>query len=104
MTSKKTPAVRSGKAKTKKPTEGVSLAANAQKTASQFDPSVFDKERYGAAFSSIYKSKRRQITLRLHEDVILWFKAKGPGYQSYMAAVLRIEMLHAMRAEQKKPR
>ena len=101
MTSKKTPAVRSGKAKTKKSTEGVSLAANAQKTTSGYDPSAFDRERYGAAFSSIYKSKRRQITLRVHEDVILWFKAKGPGYQSYMAAVLRVEMLAELGMETK---
>jgi|GEM_PF-3856799 len=96
MTSKKTPAVRSGKAKTKKPTEGISLAASAKKTITRFDAPRFDGDPYKAAISSIYKSRRRQITLRLHEDVILWFKAQGPRYQSYMAAVLRVEMLEAM--------
>ena len=100
MTSKKTPAVRSGKAKTKKPTEGISLTASAKKTIGRYDASAFG-DPFKAALSSIYKSKRKQITLRLHEDVIQWFKAQGPKYQSYMAAVLRVEMMTVLEMEKK---
>ncbi len=36
---------------------------------------------------------KKQITLRLDPDVIEWFKAQGPGYQTRMNAVLRSYML-----------
>lgn len=36
---------------------------------------------------------KRQITLRLDPDVIEFFKAGGPGYQTRMNAVLRSYML-----------
>ena len=36
---------------------------------------------------------KQQITLRLDRDVIEWFKAQGPGYQTRMNAVLRSYML-----------
>lgn len=33
--------------------------------------------------------RKRQITLRLDEDVIAWFKSRGPGYQTRINEVLR---------------
>jgi len=33
--------------------------------------------------------KKKQITLRIDEDVLEWFKARGEGYQTRMNAVLR---------------
>ena len=32
---------------------------------------------------------KKQITLRIDEDVLVWFKSKGKGYQSEMNGVLR---------------
>lgn len=34
-------------------------------------------------------AKKRQITLRLDEDVIAWFKQRGSGYQTRINEVLR---------------
>lgn len=33
--------------------------------------------------------RKKQIALRVDEDVLEWFKAQGPGYQTRMNAVLR---------------
>src|SRR5688572_3998784 len=33
--------------------------------------------------------RKRQIALRVDEDVLEWFKAQGEGYQTRMNAVLR---------------
>lgn len=33
--------------------------------------------------------RKTQIALRVDEDVLEWFKAQGPGYQTRMNAVLR---------------
>ncbi len=38
------------------------------------------------------------ISLRVDEDVLAWFKAQGPRYQSRMNAVLRSFMLEKRRA------
>lgn len=35
---------------------------------------------------------KRQLTVRLDGDIIDWFKAQGPGYQTRMNAVLRSYM------------
>lgn len=34
-------------------------------------------------------ARKSQITLRIDTDVLEWFRAKGPGYQSRMNAVLK---------------
>lgn len=33
--------------------------------------------------------RKKQITMRLDEDILDWFKASGKGYQTRMNAVLR---------------
>jgi uncharacterized protein (DUF4415 family) len=33
--------------------------------------------------------KKKLLSVRLDEDIIDWFKSKGPGYQTHMNAVLR---------------
>jgi uncharacterized protein (DUF4415 family) len=38
--------------------------------------------------------KKRAISLRVDEDVLAWFKASGPRYQSRMNAVLRSYVAH----------
>ncbi|MEK7403277.1 MAG: BrnA antitoxin family protein [Gemmatimonadota bacterium] len=37
---------------------------------------------------------KRAISLRLDPDVLEWFRAQGPRYQSRMNAVLRSYMTH----------
>lgn len=34
-------------------------------------------------------SRKRQVTLRLDEDVLEWFRAQGRGYQTRINALLR---------------
>jgi uncharacterized protein (DUF4415 family) len=40
----------------------------------------------------VHPSPKQPISLRLDEDVLRWFKAQGPRYQSRMNAVLRAYM------------
>lgn len=35
------------------------------------------------------KGLKKQVTLRLDPDVLAWFKAQGPGYQTRINAALR---------------
>jgi uncharacterized protein (DUF4415 family) len=50
----------------------------------------------------VFPVAKRAISLRVDEDVLAWFKASGPRYQSRMNAVLRSYMAyvrkHAQRA------
>ncbi len=36
-----------------------------------------------------YPRKKTQIALRLDDDVLTWFKAQGPGYQTRINAILK---------------
>jgi uncharacterized protein (DUF4415 family) len=45
-----------------------------------------------------YRPVKRQITARVDADVLEWLKAQGKGYQSRINAILRREMLAAVRA------
>ena len=42
--------------------------------------------------SLVHPKPKRPISLRVDEDVLKWFKAQGPRYQSRMNAVLRAYM------------
>jgi len=42
--------------------------------------------------------RKAAISLRLDEDVLAWFRAQGPGYQTRLNAVLRAYMEAAGRA------
>jgi uncharacterized protein (DUF4415 family) len=35
------------------------------------------------------RSNKKQLTIRLDNDVFEWLKAKGPGYQTLLNAMLR---------------
>jgi uncharacterized protein (DUF4415 family) len=43
----------------------------------------------GAACREVDGNRLRELSLRLNQDVIEWFKARGPGYQTRINAVLR---------------
>jgi uncharacterized protein (DUF4415 family) len=40
----------------------------------------------------VHPTPKQPISLRVDEDVLEWFKAQGPRYQSRMNAVLRAYM------------
>jgi len=42
----------------------------------------------------VFPVAKRAISLRVDQDVLDWFKAAGPRYQSRMNAVLRSYMTH----------
>ncbi len=37
----------------------------------------------------LYKPRKERLTIRIDADVLLWFRSKGPGYQTRMNRVLR---------------
>jgi uncharacterized DUF497 family protein/uncharacterized protein (DUF4415 family) len=47
---------------------------------------------------SFYRPVKRQITARVDADVLAWLKSQGKGYQSRINAILRREMLTALKA------
>lgn len=47
-----------------------------------------------------YKPRKMQITARVDADVLDWLKAQGRGYQGRMNAILRREMLAALKGRQ----
>lgn len=52
-------------------------------------------EDFWAQTTIVTPVPKRAISLRVDEDVLVWFKAAGPRYQSRMNAVLRSYMTHA---------
>ena len=44
--------------------------------------------------SLVLPAAKQAISLRIDEDILAWFKASGPRYQSRMNAVLRSYMDH----------
>ena len=56
-------------------------------------PELADLPRdFFAAASIVHPTPKQPISLRVDEDVLKWFKAQGPRYQSRMNAVLRAYM------------
>jgi uncharacterized protein (DUF4415 family) len=51
-----------------------------------------------AVRGNFYRPLKRQITARVDADVLEWLKSQGKGYQSRINAILRREMLTALRA------
>ncbi len=43
----------------------------------------------GAEVGKFYRPVKQQMTLRIDADVLAWFKAQGPGYQTEINRVLR---------------
>lgn len=49
-------------------------------------------------------SPKKAISLRVDEEVLAWFKSKGPRYQTRMNAILRSYVLHMRRQGSEKRR
>lgn len=55
---------------------------------------TFDLSQAFRGLPSGIGQPKKQLTVRLDQDVIDWFKAQGKGYQTRMNAVLRQFMEH----------
>jgi uncharacterized protein (DUF4415 family) len=64
-------------------------------------PELTAEQWKGGIRGSFYRPVKRQITARVDADVLAWLKSQGKGYQSRINAILRREMLMAMRAAAK---
>jgi uncharacterized protein (DUF4415 family) len=61
-------------------------------------PEMTDEEWKNAERGHFYRPVKRQITARVDADVLAWLKAQGKGYQSRINAILRREMLAAVKS------
>jgi uncharacterized protein (DUF4415 family) len=61
-------------------------------------PQLTDEQWKNAERGRFYRPVKRQITARVDADVLEWLKAQGKGYQSRINAILRREMLAAVRS------
>jgi len=61
-------------------------------------PEMTDEQWKNARRGHFYRPLKRQITARVDADVLDWLKAQGKGYQSRINAILRREMLAALRS------
>ena len=61
-------------------------------------PEMTDAQWKNARRGHFYRPRKRQITARVDADVLDWLKAQGKGYQSRINAILRREMLSAVKS------
>jgi uncharacterized protein (DUF4415 family) len=61
-------------------------------------PELTEEQWKTAERGHFYRPVKRQITARVDADVLEWLKSQGKGYQSRINAILRREMLTAMKA------
>jgi uncharacterized protein (DUF4415 family) len=83
-------------------TQHARLKALAEKPDSEIDlsdaPELTEEQWKHAVRGRFYRPMKKQITARVDADVLAWLKGQGKGYQSRINAILRREMLHAMKA------
>jgi uncharacterized protein (DUF4415 family) len=80
------------------------LAALAARPDSEIDtsdiPPLTDAFWQNAERGRFYRPVKTSTTLRLDADVLAWLRSQGRGYQSRINAILRREMLAALRSRQ----
>jgi len=78
------------------------LRALANRPDSEIDlsdaPEMTDEQWKNAERGHFYRPVKQQITARVDADVLAWLKSQGKGYQSRINAILRREMLAAVKA------
>lgn len=67
-------------------------------------PPLTDEQFRSALPRPFYRPVKQQITARVDADVLAWLKAQGKGYQARMNAILRREMLAALKSRQHQKR
>jgi len=82
------------------------LKALAEMPASQIDtsdiPPLDEKFWQNAVRNPFYKPTKKSTTVRIDSDVLHWLKQQGRGYQSRINAILRREMLAALKQTEAK--
>jgi uncharacterized protein (DUF4415 family) len=61
-------------------------------------PEMTEEQWQRARRGHFYRPRKLQITARVDADVLDWLKAQGKGYQSRINAILRREMLTAVKS------
>jgi len=61
-------------------------------------PEVTEEQFKHGVRGRFYRPMKKQITARVDADVLAWLKGQGKGYQSRINAILRREMLEALKA------
>jgi uncharacterized protein (DUF4415 family) len=65
-------------------------------------PPLDEKFWQNAVRHPFYKPTKRSTTVRIDADVLHWLKQQGRGYQSRINAILRREMLAALKQTEAK--
>ena len=65
-------------------------------------PEVLDWS--GAEIGRYYRPKKKPVTMRLDEDVVIWLKGYGRGYQTKANMLLRHAMVNLRTKRNRKPR
>ena len=74
------------------------LAARADSEIDTSDiPEMTEEQWKKARRGHFYRPRKHQITARVDADVMDWLKGQGKGYQSRINAILRREMLTALK-------
>ena len=60
-------------------------------------PEMSDDQWRNAVRGRFYRPTKTSTTVRIDSDILAWLRAGGKGYQSRMNAILRREMLEAMK-------
>jgi uncharacterized protein (DUF4415 family) len=61
-------------------------------------PEMTEEQWKNATRGHFYRPRKLQITARVDADVLDWLKRQGKGYQSRINAILRREMLTAVKS------
>ena len=61
-------------------------------------PEMTEEQWKNARRGNFYRPRKRQITARVDADLLDWLKVQGKGYQSRINAILRREMLVAVKS------
>jgi uncharacterized protein (DUF4415 family) len=61
-------------------------------------PELTDAQSARMEQGRFYRPVKQQITARLDADVLAWLKSQGKGYQTRMNAILRREMMAALKS------
>lgn len=60
-------------------------------------PPLTDEFWRKAVRNPFYRPTKTSTTVRIDSDVLMWLRSQGPGYQSHINAIMRREMLAALK-------
>ena len=78
--------------------ELAALAVRGDETIDFSDIPPMDEDAWrGAVRGPLHRPVKESTTVRIDRDVLIWLKSQGRGYQTRLNAILRREMLSAMK-------